>query len=455
MARFISKGERMLLMTSQAATNAEWLPQFLKDTDPIDNHTIDALPADQKAFLLRWKETLVTQASKEWVFNPNHDPPIEDLGPHQRTQCSLTGTPNRFVFYIVNRFTQSELNVGSECVKRFGFGLTWQGRTSMTDLKSFASEFRIRNAVATRIPSFQEAQLHDWHARTEQLALIIPASVESRYIQRGNEIRTLYDALLKGHTKDTPEAYARLAATYNEGQQEWQVLEQYVQEHRGHPWMPTAQIRHFLRNAGPDGLVAYDFLKQDGQVTSRTLHRITEPDFMNSLVEQINRALASVRRDLVERAEPDRAGYVLRPMASTLPGFLLPHRDFFLAYANLLFDDAPNALPTLEQLVSMSDPLAEKDSDFVMARLAHALRGSGLTLLRHDVDHKDLLAYDGRTFIIAQGLPALVRYSAPTALGLRGPAPADIRKRIVVNSRPYSREELALVERYRDPSSQY
>jgi hypothetical protein len=437
-------------MSSTAAAEVDWLPTFLADNSPITEELIASLPAERQDLIRRSKDILVTQAAKEWVFNRHHEPPMTDLGPavDDWARCSLSNSPNRYVYYIINRLTGSELNVGSECVKYFGFYLEWRDMTSLSELRRFATLFRIRELVNRRLPGF-EAKLAEWRRRPETLEIMPPSTLEKPYLQVGQKLGQLYADLPRGKVPDTAQTYQELEDLADEGERRWQAMEHYVAQHRNDRWAPSSQLARFLSNE-VDGALVISMLKNDGRITPRTAPLITEPGFMRSLVPDLNRALGSSSVQLIEAADPPRKGYIFQPLGSSPPRFLLPHANLLLKYPHLLFDEPLAERPSLGPLVSISRPYEDQDVDYIVERLTPKLVGSGISLALHNIEFDDLLVYESVSgkYIIAQHLSALVTRYAATALDLDGPPIEELSRRLAATPSRYSPEDLADIERY-------
>lgn len=106
--------------------------EILKDTDLYGNLynvliqllelkavTIDDLMEyglDDKGItiLTHTKGKLIDNVMQEWYVESKS---AED--PDKKVQCGLCNTPNRYLFYIRNRLSNAQLNVGSSCMKKF------------------------------------------------------------------------------------------------------------------------------------------------------------------------------------------------------------------------------------------------------------------------------------------------------------------------------------------------
>ncbi len=64
--------------------------------------------------LTHTKGKLIDGVMQEWYVESKS---AED--PDKKVQCGLCNTPNRYLFYIRNRLSNSQLNVGSSCMKKF------------------------------------------------------------------------------------------------------------------------------------------------------------------------------------------------------------------------------------------------------------------------------------------------------------------------------------------------
>lgn len=106
--------------------------EILKDTDLYGNlyNVLTQLPElkavtisdlmeygiDDKGItiLTNTKGKLIDNVMQEWYVESKS---AED--PDKKVQCGLCNTPNRYLFYIRNRLSNTQLNVGSSCMKKF------------------------------------------------------------------------------------------------------------------------------------------------------------------------------------------------------------------------------------------------------------------------------------------------------------------------------------------------
>lgn len=66
------------------------------------------------AILIHNKGKLIDNITHEWYVESKS---AED--PDKKIRCGLCNTPNRYLFYIRNRLSNTQLNVGSSCMKKF------------------------------------------------------------------------------------------------------------------------------------------------------------------------------------------------------------------------------------------------------------------------------------------------------------------------------------------------
>lgn len=117
----ITQQEMVLIKNSNEATNIELYGNLY---DCIQNYTKlskteldNNIVFDKKARTVflnpENKKMMMDKIMDEWYSVKNCDI-VETL-----INCQLCGRPNKFVFYIHNKFTEVDLHIGSDCVKNF------------------------------------------------------------------------------------------------------------------------------------------------------------------------------------------------------------------------------------------------------------------------------------------------------------------------------------------------
>ena len=141
----ITKEDRELVVNSEAINNYPELKRVLdkyeriyktdfEDTDDFDDKLIN--------LMLYVFQDIRDECEKEWYSNGKMDV-VESDNQEDWVKCALCGTPNKYIYYIVNRLNKTKLNVGSDCIDKFSSidtrlpeGMTMEKLKTKQDRKS-------------------------------------------------------------------------------------------------------------------------------------------------------------------------------------------------------------------------------------------------------------------------------------------------------------------------------
>lgn len=125
MSRKISKSilsldEINLLRYSEEPKNTQLYGNLLEAINTMEHckavelEELIALNDIARAALTYNKQSLIDSVKKEWYTEA-----VSEVDPKQKIRCGLCNTPNKYLFYIRNRFNNNRLNVGSFCMTKF------------------------------------------------------------------------------------------------------------------------------------------------------------------------------------------------------------------------------------------------------------------------------------------------------------------------------------------------
>lgn len=115
----IRRDEMILLKNSEEGKNFDLYGNLytslqtydvLSNDDFLKNQTLDD---KARAVILNNKDILFSEIKKEWSAIGCNDDATKE------TRCQLCRTKNKLVFYIHNKLNDNELNVGSDCIRKF------------------------------------------------------------------------------------------------------------------------------------------------------------------------------------------------------------------------------------------------------------------------------------------------------------------------------------------------
>lgn len=115
----IRRDEMILLKNSEAGKNFDLYGNLFATLQTYDVLSEDEFYKNQtlddkaRAVILNNKKILFDEIKNEWIGIGCNDEATGEI------RCQLCRTKNKLVFYIHNKLNDNELNVGSECIKKF------------------------------------------------------------------------------------------------------------------------------------------------------------------------------------------------------------------------------------------------------------------------------------------------------------------------------------------------
>lgn len=120
-------------------------------------------------------------------------------------KCSLCNTPNKYIFYIENRYNKKKLNVGSECIEKFP-DLDNRLPNGMTIRKLKNNTVKDYNRLK-RLEEFNhefpnvEEILSSWNNEYNNLPIILPRDLHNSI----TEIHAKANEIFKGYINGSRE----------------------------------------------------------------------------------------------------------------------------------------------------------------------------------------------------------------------------------------------------------
>ncbi len=440
--------EATLLLHSQVIEDYPWLRKFLKDNPELTDDQIKDLDSDQQNFFENMFPRLVQQAQEEWKGDPNRIP--EDRGPDRSAweNCSLCHQPNRLIFYIVNTVNENTLNVGGDCLKAFDikFG------ESIYRLAKNARELRRVAELNQSFPGIARL-IEDWSHDLDRHPILVSAHLENRYMALGRRLTQLFEDYRGG--KKGGSSFDEFAQLLNERKDLIAEIERYVAENKDKRFAPTNQVAAWLRNhPGRDTNPAIQMLKEDGEVTERTLWRIGEPQLVRSLGADFERVLrpAGVSVEKADVSYRGTYGYVLIPSSHRQVRLFCKHKDLAMNYAGPIFGSPLDTPPRLQDVVARCEVYDNSSHAAIVDLLAAKVKRSDVALKGHDLDSNEIDVLEVRSgkYVLAP-LCKMVEEFKGLALDLPGKTVEDLVRWVAdLPGKRMTREELKQVRKASD-----
>lgn len=230
MARLLIRSDEMILLkNSEAGKNCDLygnLYDVLQDYRVLSDEEFkkNQLFDDKaRAVILNNKKILIDEIKEEWVAIGYSDEATNEV------RCQLCNTKNKFVYYIHNKSNETDLNVGSECIKKF------PGIGNFSQVKRTRNEMVKKQSEAKRRIEFDGIDLDDinfiknseeWFVKFKILlpyklyndiksGLYNLNSIKTLYIRNGGDIKEVtkqyfeFKSILKKHIQEAEDIYQK------------------------------------------------------------------------------------------------------------------------------------------------------------------------------------------------------------------------------------------------------
>lgn len=301
----------------------EWFFSFLIDKDRVKEEDLENLNADRRKDFVSVAERLLKAAVQEWIGDDSAGGNAIDYR-EEPIPCSLCGTPNNHIYYIVNVHNQNvRLNVGGDCFGKFDFDL---GMDEAQKLKSRKSAVRLRSEIQINkeingITSIVESL----NRELDNLAILIPKKARRSYDKQVSVLKLHYNRYLEGKRGKTLQ-YIHVAL--QEFEIEREQIRRYVEIHRNDDHVISVDLAAWAKKNCPREY--YVRMMDNGYVDGMTSLYLHKQEYMDTLVPKYNQ-LFSQSGIQVLYADEQIKGYVLG-FAGTDIKFRCSHKNLISSY---------------------------------------------------------------------------------------------------------------------------
>lgn len=367
------------------------MQRWLEEDPPWTQQWASTLPPEDQNFIRDVLPRVLKQAASEWKAEQSF--PLQDLGAG-RMPCSLCNTQNRWIYYLVNQVNGNRMNVGGDCVKHFAIDVSVSGKTKAQVIREAAVLWR-ESLLDKEFPGIHTL-VRGWVEHLERYEIIIPASLETPYLSLGQEVRRIYSRFVECQKADEAQRQ-RDAASINELRELLQKrrelttrITEHVKANLGKRFAAHQYYVSWIQRHDANPATTISWLKEDGQITPRTLFRLAEPRLMKAITRDINHVIEPTGYR-VEQVVPDRRGYILAPKKQRALRVRLfaKHSDFLLRYGEAVLGEPTST--NLEELLDLTTVLDMKSAfevwgEFVPLLGRHGLSVAEMTMWRPDFD---------------------------------------------------------------------
>lgn len=382
----ITKKDHTVLLLSHISQDYGWFFKLMQQFDRITDELVHSLNEQERNFFENMLPIVLQQAILEWKEKAQLP---RDLGEDKEKwiQCSLCGTPNRYIHYIVNRQTGREINVGSECVKEYAFN---DGNTEYQ--RKEARKVRRLNVLNTELPGIKR-KIDNWMIDLEKFDIWIPERISSNYKKIGKQITKIYEDFLDG--KGSEKSVSILKQLLDDGQKEIEIFKEYEKQNKNKDFIMTQSIHRWIKGNQNNTSVqtAFNQLKKDGIITYKTAHRITEEGFMKKVILLMNEHLKEIGITIYEH---DRIERVYRFEIDLLKecNFNISHQELLQYFGWKLFNEEPFIEINVKEFVKSGIIKDEKSMDVLLKSISKLLKKESIKLAGYDYDFNEVVMFN-------------------------------------------------------------
>ncbi len=399
--------ERNLLINSTVIEDYPHLKEFIENTPTMKKCQLDTLHPEMQVFFDNMFSKVLKQAAEEWSGDNQH--PIDLLDDDNRIRCQLCNHKIKYVCYIVNKLNANRLEVGRECVKHFGL---------ISDIpieELFKEMARIKKIEEFNllVPGIEKV-IGTWDGKLDRYPILIPKKMKSPYLALGRRVKELFQEFVGEHeiTEDKKEEiFCEIYEILKKQEALLNNIEKYVAEEKNQKYVPTREMVNWLkRKRIKDAYTALDWLEEDGKVAWRTIFRIEEPNFMKSVIKDLNEHFTRIGLK-VEKVDTNLNGYILVSSKKPKIKLFCKHRKLMLDYGGLLFDQDIDKKLTLENVVQISTIYKEESTiDAFIDTISVLTNKFDIEFKENFYDFDEVVVYDKKAnnFIIVKHLLSFI-----------------------------------------------
>lgn len=277
---FLDEKQVNLLLASEAIYRQEFnaFRRFLETSSRVLQFDIKRRPELKE--VPAYIDSLLMESQREW--EPYRKKPYTDLGNEFEkinSTCALCHyRPLRHEYAIQNKYNKRVLIIGSECIQQFGRHLSRQLPTTTSERTRSSRLLEVEQVF----PGIRKL-IDNGHRYIHKTPVAIPQEIKKEWTDNFIKLRLSYDDYVASRVDDMDELQQRYVAQSNLKNE----ITQYITEKEKDPNHVKGELLQWLRSRQNNELL--QMVEEDGGViTRRTIHMITETNFVKNTVIQLN-----------------------------------------------------------------------------------------------------------------------------------------------------------------------
>lgn len=337
----ITKEDRELVRNSEVINNYSELKKVLDkyeriyETDFVDTDDFD----DELINLILYVfQDIRDKAGEEWYSNGKMDI-IESDNQKDWMKCALCGTPNKYIYYIVNRLNKTVLNVGSDCIDKFSSidkglseGMTME-KLKRKQIKEY-KKIKRKESFNKRFPD-AEKMLFDWNREYYNLPIILPTELHRELVSIHDEGKTIYRRYV--NSKAFKDDLYRFKDLINLRKKLMEKANKFIEKNKNSKFICTKEIYDWLIEK--DNMELVEKIRDNYSIIpSDIVPFIYEDNFMQSMLIQYKNMFKGTKLSIL-RLEDDNIYFEFKDKKQRVKCELyISKRKFMLLYGKGLFE---------------------------------------------------------------------------------------------------------------------
>lgn len=380
-----------LLLGSRIIEDYPVLKHFIKNTPNLTKDKLYTLSQKEQLFFNDIYPKVRNEVINEWVVDKGSVDYVEE----NNVSCELCGhRPIKNICVIENAFTKKRLKVGTECVKYFGIGKD----LDLNKLSKEVKRIRLLENLNSTFPGISSI-IDNWWNLIDRQDMIIKYEIKKNYIKLGDKINELYNEYCDDKTNNANRINIinEIDLLLKDAIIEKENIEKYVNQTKDNLLAPKKI--YFRDISAQYKNNAIKMVEEDGLIMSRTLWRINNLDFSNSLIESINSELNKINFNIENTAVLNgKIGYFI--IYKNLKKFKLfcTYNDFCSnCYSIITGEDRGNKVD-FDLLINISEIADEKSLERAVYAIFNMIKGSYFSVYYTDYDYNEIIVNNNNLY---------------------------------------------------------
>lgn len=387
----VTQREINLLSGSKIIEDYPVLKEFIEVTPNLTKDKLITLSKKAQLFFNDIYPKVKNEVTNEWVVDKSSVDYVEG----NKVSCELCGhRPIKNICVIENIFTKKRLKVGTECVEYFCIGKD----VDLKKLSKEAKKIKLLEDLNSTFPGISTV-IDNWGNLIERQVIIIKHDVKDKYISIGDRIKVLFNKYRddKTNNADRIKIINEMDLLLNKGKIEKENIEKYVNQTKDNLLAPKKIYFRDISEQYKSN--AIKMVEEDGLIMSRTLWRINNLYFSNSLVESINFELNKINFNIENTSVLNgKIGYLMVYKNIKKYKLFCTYNDFCSnCYSIITGEDRDNKVD-FDLLINISEIADEKSLERAVYVAFNMIKGGYFSVYYTDYDYNEIIVSNSNLY---------------------------------------------------------